>query len=265
MNYFRLSDGRRLAWREAGRGRPLVLLHGWSLSSAVFDEALAALATEFRVLAPDLRGHGDSDPGPGYAFAELAADLRQWLTALQLSRFSLLGWSLGGQVALELCGMSDGAVERLLLIATTPRFTAGADWAHGLPEGQVQAMARNLKRDYRQTMAGFRDLMLAGEETLTEERRQQIEALTGAPPPLAVALAALDGLRHGDQRALLATIACPTLVMHGDLDRIALPGAGRFLAEGIAGARLARLPGVAHAPFLGCPHQVFRQWREFLA
>ncbi|WP_432821042.1 alpha/beta fold hydrolase [Trichloromonas sp.] len=267
MKSFTLPDGRRLTWREAGAGRPLLLLHGWAMSSAVFAEAMESLAEDFRVLAPDLRGHGGSDAGDGYGFADFAADLRLWLQSLGIGRFSLLGWSMGGQVAIELCQSAAGPVDRLILVGSTPRFAAGDGWEHGLPDVQVRTMARNLNRNYLKTMGSFFELMFAG-ETLTGERyRQVIDRVVraGRLPEPQVALAALDTLRTIDQRPLLAGIACPTLVMHGDLDQVTLPAAGRCLAETIPGARLALLPGLAHAPFLSRPQQVFRLWREFLA
>ena len=103
---FILKDGRKLAYREAGSGDALVLLHGWSMSSAVFTEAFPFFQDRFRVLAPDLRGHGDSDPGPGYSLDALAGDLSEWLQGLRLCDIRLLGWSLGGQIALTLAQTS---------------------------------------------------------------------------------------------------------------------------------------------------------------
>ena len=265
MNEFLLADGRRLAWREAGTGAPLVLLHGWCFSSQVFAEAFAVFSADYRVLAPDLPGHGVSDPAADDGFATLAADLREWLTALSLDRIRLLGWSLGGQVALELAAAPPPAqVERLLLVAVTPRFCAAADWLHGLPEGQVRAMERQLQRDYPATLRDFRERMLAGEE-LPPARCQRIAALSGPPPSPAEALATLAALRRADQRHCLAALDCPTLVQHGELDTITLPGAALALAEAIPGARLELLPGIAHAPFLSRPNEVFARWRTFLA
>ena len=265
MNSFRLADGRRLAWREVGTGPPLLLLHGWCFSSLVFSEALAAFSAAYRVLAPDLPGHGASDPVTDYGFAALAADLRAWLAALSLDRIRLLGWSMGGQVALELAAsLPPERVERLLLVAVTPRFCAADDWPHGLPEGQVWAMERQLRRDYLGALKDFRLRMLTGEE-LPLDRRQRIAALIGPPPAPADALAALAALRREDQRSCLAALDCPTLVQHGELDTITLPGAARTLAEKIAGARLELLPGIAHAPFISRPDEAFAQWRTFLA
>ncbi|MDX9708461.1 MAG: alpha/beta fold hydrolase [Trichloromonas sp.] len=265
MKFFRLADGRRLAWREAGAGPPLLLLHGWCFSSLVFAEALAAFSADYRVLAPDLPGHGAGDSAADDGFAALAADLREWLAALALDRIRLLGWSMGGQVALELAAaLPPDRVERLLLVAVTPRFCAADDWPHGLPEGQVRALERQLRRDYPAALKDFRERMWAGEE-LPPARRERIAELLGPPPAAADALAALAALRREDQRRCLALLDGPTLVQHGELDTITLPGAARALAATIPGARLELLPGIAHAPFLTRPDEVFAQWRTFLA
>jgi pimeloyl-[acyl-carrier protein] methyl ester esterase len=265
MKSFRLADGRRLAWREAGAGPPLLLLHGWCFSSRVFAEAFAAFSADYRVLAPDLPGHGASDPAADYGFAALAADLREWLAALFHDPIRLLGWSMGGQVALELAAsLPSGRVERLLLVAVTPRFCAADDWPHGLPEGQVRTLERRLRRDTLAALKDFRERMLAGED-LSPARRERIAALIGPPPASADALAALSALRREDQRGRLAALDCPTLVQHGDLDTVTLPGAARTLAETIAGARLELLPGIAHAPFLSLPDEIFARWRTFLS
>ncbi len=267
MKSFILPDGRRMSWRERGFGRPLILLHGWAMSSAVFTEAMAVLAEDFRVLAPDLRGHGASDAADGYTFADFAADLQLWLKSLELSHFRLLGWSMGGQVAIELCQALAGQIDRLILVGSTPRFAAGDGWEHGLPDVQVRTMARNLNRNYLKTMGNFFELMFAGEEVSAERYRQVIDLAVraGRLPEPEVAIGALETLRCADQRVLLSGVACPALVMQGDRDVITLPEAGRYLVEKLPAARLALLPGISHAPFLSCPQEVFRQWREFLA
>jgi pimeloyl-[acyl-carrier protein] methyl ester esterase len=267
MKSLSLPDGRRLSWRERGFGRPLILLHGWSMSSAVFTEAMEVLSEDFRVLAPDLRGHGASDTADGYGFADFAADLQLWLKSLEIRHLRLLGWSMGGQVAIELCQTLSGQIDRLILVGSTPRFAAGDGWEHGLPDIQVRTMARNLKRNYLKTMGSFFELMFAGEEVSAERYRQVIDLAirAGRLPEPEVALAALETLRSVDQRPLLAGIVCPTLVMQGDRDVITLPDAGRFLVAKMSDAQLALFPGLSHAPFLSCPQEVFRQWREFLA
>ncbi|BCR05741.1 O-methylpimelyl-ACP methylesterase [Desulfuromonas versatilis] len=266
MQSFCLADGRRLAYREAGAGRPLVLLHGWSMSSVVFSEALEAFSGEFRVLAPDLRGHGASDPGPGYGFAELGGDLAQWFAGLDLENAAVLGWSMGGQVLLELYPRLRARIERILLVGSTPCFTASAAWPHGLPAGQVRAMARNLQRAYLKTMGDFFALQFAGEEIARQRYRRIVEfaVRAGRLPDPDVALAALEALGGADQRGDLGAVDCPALVVHGELDRITPAGAGRYLAEQLPQGRLALLPETGHGPFLSRPEATFALWREFL-
>jgi pimeloyl-[acyl-carrier protein] methyl ester esterase len=267
MKKLTLADGRQIAWREAGSGSTLVLLHGWSMSSAVFTEVIEELSADFWLLAPDLRGHGGSDPGTGYGLADFAADLAEWIQVLDLREVALVGWSLGGQVALELCPALRERLRRVILVSTTPRFTAAADWAAGLPNLQVRAMARDLKHNYLKTMGDFFALQFAGEE-LPRERYRRIADFAvrgGRLPEPEVALAALETLRLGDQRSGLGAINVPALVQHGELDRITLAGAADYLAEHLPAAKLELLPGIGHAPFLSQPQEVCRRWREFLS
>jgi pimeloyl-[acyl-carrier protein] methyl ester esterase len=267
MNAFRLADGRTLAWREAGVGRPLVLLHGWAMSSAVFAEAIDALASDCRVLAPDLCGHGGTDPGAGYALADFAADLREWFDASGLEEFNLLGWSLGGEVAIELYPAVRDRLRRLVLVGATPRFVAGPDWPHGLPDIQGRAMARDLRRAYEKTLGDFFALQFEGENLPCDRFRRIAEFAVrlGRLPAPEVALAALETLRGADLRDRLGEVEVPTLVQHGELDRIIPAGAGRFLGERLPQARYVEIPGAGHAPFLSRPEETFALWREFLA
>ncbi|MFA5516884.1 MAG: alpha/beta fold hydrolase [Desulfuromonadales bacterium] len=266
MRQFVLADGRRLHYREAGHGQPLILLHGWAMSSAVFTEALTELADEFHVLAPDLRGHGASEGADGYAFADFAADIGEWLDGLDLRQAAVVGWSMGGQVLLELFAAQRARLAKVVLMGSTPRFTAGGDWAAALPVGQVRAMARDLKNNYLKTMGDFFALQFAGEAVERQRYRQIVDFAVhaGRLPEPAVALAALESLRRADLREKAGAIDCPALVVHGALDRITLPAAGRWLADHLPQARREILPEVGHAPFLTRPAQVFGLWREFL-
>jgi pimeloyl-[acyl-carrier protein] methyl ester esterase len=225
------------------------------------------LAANFRLLAPDLRGHGVSAPGMGYALSDFATDLAEWVQALDLREVALVGWSLGGQVALDLAPALGGRLRRLILVGTTPRFTAAADWPAGLPELQVRAMARDLKRNYLKTMGDFFALQFAGEAMSRERYRRIVDFAVrgGRLPEPEVALAALETLRREDQRSALGKIDVPVLVQHGELDRITLPSAADYLAAQLPAARLDLLPGIGHAPFLSRPQEVCRRWRDFLS
>jgi len=268
MKHFALAHGRRLAFRESGSGMPLVLLHGWSLSSAVFSEVIPELKARFRVLAPDLPGHGFSDPPAGeFRFGGIAADLAEWLNDLGIEGGALLGWSMGGQVALELCRLESLRIEKLILVATTPRFVRDGEWSAGLPSGQVRALGRNLGRNLRETLEQFFNLQFEG-ESLPPNRLEQLARLAAAnrldadPGSLRDALTALE---KEDQRPLLEKTTMPSLVVHGELDRIVPPTVGSCLAARLACSRLEILQGVGHAPFLSRPQETIALWQDFLS
>lgn len=265
MNEWRLADGRVISYRQAGNGPTLVLLHGWAMSSAVFGEALQALSDEFCVLVPDLPGHGTSSSTKDYRLDALAADLSAWMEGLQLAEVRLLGWSLGGQVALRLASLIPQSLYRLLLVATTPRFVVDTAWPHGLAEGQVRIMARGLQRRFARTLDDFFAQQFGAHELNAERRQWLIQQLSprAVPPQPDAALAALETLRCSDLRSQLGELAVPTLVMHGAEDGIVPPGAGRYLADTLPQARFQQLARTGHAPFLSYPEESFQLWREF--
>lgn len=263
---FRLPDGRNLAWQEAGEGVPLILLHGWSLSGFAFTE-LVGLLDGVRLLSPDLPGHGRSAPPREATLASMANDMAAWLAAVAPGPVLLGGWSLGGMVALELAAKSSVPVERLLLLATTPRFTAAADWPHGLPATQVRALRRSLERRFEATLGDFFALSFA-EGEVDAARLRAIRAFAVRPgglPDREAAAAFLDLLAAQDQRGLLPGIACPTLVVHGLLDRVTPVGAGRALAAALPQGRLQEVVSAGHAPFWTQPQAVAAMIREFCA
>jgi pimeloyl-[acyl-carrier protein] methyl ester esterase len=258
------DDGVRLHVEATGAGPAVLAVHGWSRSSA----DLAPLAERLparRVLRPDLRGHGRSGPGP-FTLASLAADLAALAEAEDLRGALLLGWSLGGQVALAaLAGHPAlrGRLAGLVLIGATPRFTEGDGWPHGQPARAVEGLALRVRRAPEKALARFAaDCFAPGE--LDEAGRARLDGLRAAPPPdQAAALAGLDVLTATDLRAALPALDLPALVLHGEADAIVPPGAGRALAAALPRARLRLFPGLGHAPHLSRPDEVAAAVADF--
>lgn len=258
-----LADGRTLAYRDLGDGPPLVLLHGWGMAGSAFAPLAALLADRYRLLIPDLSGHGGSTPGEGYGLDDFGDDLVEWSRGLALQRINLLGWSLGGMVALRLTRRALLPINRLVLVATTPRFVTGDDWAHGQPEGQVRILSRNAGRDLAATRAQFFASLFTAEELAAAELAACAAAVP--LPQREAALGGLETLRSVDLRTELAAVRQPTLVLHGSADPIIPVAAGRFLATSLAERQLVELPGLGHAPFLSQPHRCAAPIRDFLA
>ncbi|MGB6487690.1 MAG: pimeloyl-ACP methyl ester esterase BioH [Steroidobacteraceae bacterium] len=240
----------RLYTEVRGDGPALVLLHGWGLNVRVWDGLTAALCNRFRIIAVDLPGHGRSVWLPERSSLEgQAAQVSETVAAIT-AEYSLLGWSLGGQMALQLAA-AQRAVDRLVLIAATPRLTVGPDWPHGAPPERLTAQAEGLETDYRRTVSDFLELQVRGSAGSAEALEQLRAALFAHGYPGVAALArGLELLRETDLRSLLGDISVPTLVIAGQYDRVTLPAASHALADSLPDARYVEIRRAAHAPFL---------------
>jgi pimeloyl-[acyl-carrier protein] methyl ester esterase len=168
-------------------------------------------------------------------------------------------------LSLQMAARGGLSVERLVLLGTTPRFTNNEEWQSGLPAGQVNALARNLRRRFEATLGDFFALAFA-DENISRERLRTIRNFAvrqSSMPDQDVAMSFLDLLATQDQRQLLPQILQPVLVIHGNLDRIAPIAAGRFLAEVLPQGRLVEVPGVGHSPLLSRPEDVAAEILEF--
>lgn len=267
IHFHQRSDGRRLAWRQVGQGPPLVMLHGWSMSGAVFHEVATALSNDFRVFCPDLTGHGWSDAGNNYSLDILTEDIAGWMNALELPDSAVLGWSMGGQVALKLAVNRKLSVSRLLLVSTTPCFCQKQNWRHGLPLAQVRIMGKQLQRAYLKTLGEFFDLQFA-EEDISPGRRRELLGLSvrdSRPQASEDCIKALNVLVAEDIREIVSEIDLPVMILHGTKDRIIPCDAGSYLAENIKHAQMHLIDDVGHAPFMSCPAECVRIWRSFLS
>ncbi len=259
MPWCTLESGRRLWYEEHGEGQPLVLLHGWCMSSAVWRLQFETLGRTFRLIAPDLRGHGQSEAAPdGHDFAGFSADVVELFRHLDVHDAVLAGWSLGAQVALlayaklreRLCG--------LVLISGTPRFTSSDDFPHGLNATEIAGMSVKVRRNPAKALEGFMaDMFADGEQDILDQDERIRQILGAIPlPDKQVAVQGLKALAEADMRGLLPAINLPTLILSGDQDRICLPGASAYMAR--------HIPSGSHVVFSGCGHVPFlTQCNEF--
>ncbi|HYC09025.1 MAG TPA: alpha/beta fold hydrolase [Steroidobacteraceae bacterium] len=249
------------------QGRDVVLLHGWSLNLGVWAGLVRELGAHFRVIAIDLPGHGRSDWDPRAA-TPAAQAWRVHETLLPLTeRYALLGWSLGGQLALDLAAALPASVERLVLIATTPKFLKGPSWRCGTPRPLLARLAHRLHAEGERAVSDFLALAVRGSAPRTAARalHKLRDALRthGAAQPEALA-SGLARLREGDLRAALPLVRVPALVVAGQRDRVIRPAASRALARALPEARYVEVAGAAHVPFLSHPRQFVRQVGAFL-
>ncbi len=234
----------------------LVLLHGWGAHKRVWDELAARLGKDLNVMASDL-------PGCDTAPCTIERTVDQ-LAAAAPAQCVVTGWSLGGQLALAWARRYPQQVKRLILISATPRFVSAPDWPHGMAPEVFAEFSASLTHDAVTTLRRFLLLQTQGDVQARNVARQLEAALAlQALPGSSALIETLRWLQTTDLRATLPEIAQPTLVMHGDRDRIAAPAAGEYLSAHLPQACLALLAGAAHVPFISEPDVMCKLMIDF--
>ncbi|MDC0709472.1 alpha/beta hydrolase [Stigmatella sp. ncwal1] len=221
-----------------GEGPPLVLLHGFTGTGADWDHVfdLDALGRQYRLVIPDLRGHGWSDnPSEDFTTRQCAVDVLSLLDSLELERFRAIGMSLGGNTLLHVATRAPGRVERMVLVSSTPYYPAQArrimttfteasrseaEWAdmrskHMHGDAQIRALWRHGR--------GFAD---------------SFDDMSFTPP-------------------LLGTVRAPTLLVQGDQDPLYPLELSVELCRAIPASRLWVVPGGGHCPIFGEHREAF--------
>ncbi len=246
-----------------GHGPPLVLLHGWALHSGLWGPLLPWLAARHRVHAVDLPGHGHSAVTDPFTLDEIVAAVAAAVAPGQ--PLALLGWSLGGVVAMRWALAEPERVSRLVLVCTSPRFVADASWPHAMSATTLGRFGDELSIAYQATLQRFLSLQLHGSDhgraALAMMRRHLFARGEPAPEVLGAALDILAGI---DLRESVAAIAQPTRIVVGDRDTLAPAGAGRWLAQAMPRASCVEIAGAGHATFLSHPDAFHRAVDGFL-
>jgi pimeloyl-[acyl-carrier protein] methyl ester esterase len=245
----------------SGSGTDLALLHGWGMHGGVWDSVREDLAQYFRVHVVDLPGYGASG---ACALYSLEAVARQVLAALP-ERTHVAGWSLGGQVALQMTLLAPERIENLVLIGTTPCFRVRADWPHGMDDVALAEFSQGIEQDYEGTLKRFLSLQArSGEEARAVIARLRETLFARGRPTHETLRAGLKILSDLDLRNHVSAILHPALIIHGSHDTLAPSAAGAWLAQALPNAALELIRGAAHAPFLSHPQQTLKSMKRFL-
>jgi pimeloyl-ACP methyl ester carboxylesterase len=242
-----------LYYEDHGTGKAVVLIHGWPLSGASWEKQVAALlAAGHRVITYDRRGFGQSSkPSSGYDYDTFAADLHKVVSTLDLRDFALVGFSMGGgEVARYLGKYGSERVSKAVFIASVPPYLlktpdnpAGVDGS--VFDGIKKAIAADRPAFLSAFLADFYNVdALGGKRISNQVVQYSWNVGAGASPK-----GSLDCVSawYTDFRKDLPRIDVPTLVIHGDADRILpIAATGKRTQELVKGSRLVVVEGGPH-------------------
>ena len=254
-------DDIQMAYSDSGIGRPIVLIHGYPFNRSLWNEQVAALSSSYRVIAPDLRGFGESDASDAPAtMNRMAQDVALLLDHLGITRAMIGALSMGGYVALAFYKQFPSRVRALILADTR---------AQPDTEEAKQTRAQQAEKALTEGMAGIADAMLPKlltPETVSKRpevvKRIRDMMLKTKPDGAAAALRGMAA--REDQTDLLPKISVPTLILVGAEDAITPVADSEKMHHAIAGSRLVVLENAGHVSNLERTEQFNQALQDFL-
>ncbi len=244
-----------------GQGPDLVMVHGWGMHGGVWGPVRDALAASFRLHLIDLPGLGHSCPITPYVLEGLTGEIAYSVP----ETVAVCGWSLGGQVAMRWALDRPNQISKLVLVGTTPKFINDEGWTVGIAAETFRQFASQVQQDYRGTLSKFLALQAHGGDASKETvRRLRDQFFLRGEPSSDALQSGLDILLQTDLRDEIEGLKTPTMILHGDCDRLAPPEAGTWLAHHLPSAQLRICKGSSHAPFISHPAWFTKCMEEFL-
>jgi non-heme chloroperoxidase len=266
------SHSTELYYQDLGEGQPVVLIHGWPLSHRMWESQVNALTDAgYRCIAYDRRGFGHSGrPSGGYDYDTFAADLHNLMEHLDLRHAVLAGFSMGGgEVVRYIARYGAGRVAKAMLLGAVPPFLLKtADNPSGIDKAVFDGMLDNVKKD----RIGFLEQFFpnfynsdAAFEGVTADLIPYSKWIAWGASPLATQRC-IVAFGTTDFREDLQQVKVPTLVVHGDEDRIVpIEVSGKLAAEQIQGSHLEIISGAPHGFAATHAQQLNALMLQFLA
>jgi pimeloyl-[acyl-carrier protein] methyl ester esterase len=250
MPYLTVADDRKIYFEHhLGKRVPVLLIHGWGMSTRIWDVTASALIDAgHAVILFDQRGSGLSDKDfAENSIAQSAQDTAALVEHLRIDRVVLNGWSLGGAIAVAAADrIGPACVGLVLTTAATPRYVQSADFPHGGAPGSTAQTVKILRQDRVNFLAALTKAVYAVPQSAAVESWLW-SVFMQTSHTADSALMDLDSL---DQREILAKIEAPVLSIVGGKDVFVAPEIGRIAARIAKRGQLVEFPHCGHAPFL---------------
>ena len=242
---------------DQGKGPAVLLIHAFPLNHTMWDHQLPALSPHFRVIAPDLRGFGESQPPSPWTMDEMAADLNELLDKLNVTGCVAAGLSMGGYIALQFWSSFRERVRKLVLANTRARA-----------DNETETSARNemisALEQHGTLLLPDRMLPRLLQPNPSAETVRAVRGMIDSANASATAYAVMAMRDRPDFSSALHRIKCPALVITGENDLIIPPGDSRAMADAIPGARFVQIGRSGHLSNLENPDEFNRELLDFL-
>jgi len=249
------NDTVPLYFEEFGSGIPIVLVHGFPLDHTIWEPVVAPLTKHSRIVLPDLRGFGRSPVPPGKtSIRMMAEDLVVLLDLLKIDKAIMVGHSMGGYICLSFAQAYPHRLAGLGLVATQ----AAAD----TPEKR-QARFNTADEVERHGVKVIADNMVP-KLTANAELQTVLRELILKTDPIGVIGALKAMAERPDSTGLLSSISVPSVVLAGSVDTLIPIERSKTMAQLLARAWLAELPGVGHMPMMEAPQQAAETLRQLI-
>ncbi len=251
--YIEVEPNVRLHITDAGEGRSIVLIHGWPLSDEMYEYQYNDLINKnFRVIGITLRGFGKSDkPYGAYDYDVHALDIKKVLDQLKIEDAVLVGFSMGGAIAIRFVSAYNGAhISKLVLVsAAAPIWTQRKDFKFNLSKSAVDELIELNYQDRPKLLSNFAKIFSATETSLNEGIGSWLNGICLSASSYATAQC-LIALRDTDLRSDLVKILIPTVIMHGKKDKICSFDLAEQMKIMIAHSQIIPFENSGHSLFL---------------
>jgi non-heme chloroperoxidase len=251
--YIEVEENVRLHITDVGEGRAIVLIHGWPFSDDMFEYQYRDLIqNKFRVISICLRGFGKSDkPYSAYNYDIHAQDIKNILSKLDIKDAVMLGFSMGGSIAIRYISKYNSAhISKLILCgAAAPIWTQRDDFKFNMLKSDVDELIELNYQDRPKLISNFAKIFSANEKTLNEAISNWLYSIGISASSFATA-ECLKALRDTDLRADLAKIAIPTLIIHGKKDKICKFELAEQMQKAIKNSHIIDFENSGHSMFL---------------
>lgn len=251
MPYFQVESGVNLFYEVRGEGKPVLFVHGWTMSHDVWEYQVSELAKKYQTIVVDLRGNGDSDkPWGSYSYETYARDLHSLIEHLGLKDITFVGWSMGGAIGIQylLQYKHKAAVSRLISVdGVVPVFVESKSIPFGQPRTKVEQWLQEERQRRPDFTKEFVDSMFYAH--VGEYTKLWIWDIT-MKTSWHVAIQSLETLRDTDFTKELSNIKTPVAVFHGVHDRVVPYDLGKVTVSKLSNAKLTSFQNSGHVPFI---------------